>query len=344
LLKEQRVPGAIVIVGPESQSEDRGTLPRASSTAGIQGSFLAGVEVLGRSVLSRMVQDLSHTRIQELSILVDSSLISTSGESQDLFPYAAGDVWNSAGARLLQAKNSGLDTVIVMRIRAYIEFDPAELIQFHRDRCEPVTQACDEQGPLDLWAVSPRAFDVGDDLQAMLQSAERPYYPVRGYVNRLHTLRDLRCLCVDGLNSRCQFRPKGYEVRPGVWMAEGALVDQTARIVAPAYLGSGARIAEQCLVTRCSSIEANSQVDYGTAVEDSWVLPNTYVGIGLDLSHSITSGNSLWNLSHDVKLEIIDPVVMRQQPPNKTRRQMNRPWRSEARLSEMALSADESRR
>ena len=338
------MPGAIVIAEPESRSENQGILPRASS-ARIQGDFLAGIEVLGRSVLSRMVQDLSHTRIQELSILVDSALIGPiSGDPHGLSPYATADVWNSAGARLLQARKSGLDTVILMVIRAYVEFDPAELIQFHHDRCEPVTRACDEQGPLDLWAVTPQAFAEGDDLQATLRSAERPYYPVRGYVNRLCTLRDLRRLCVDGLTSRCQFRPKGYEVRPGVWMAEGAQVDQTARIVAPAYLGSGARIAEQCLVTRCSSIEANSQVDYGTAVEDSWVLPNTYVGIGLDLSHSIASENLLWNLSHDVKLEIIDPVVMRQQLQSRTRRHMNRPWRSEARFGEMALLADESTR
>jgi len=340
------VPGAIVIAGPEGKNENDGTLPLDSSTAKFQSSFLAGIEVLGRSVLSRMVQDLSQTRIQELSILVDSSLIaSSSTASQDLGPYATADVWSSARARLLQAKKNGLDIVIVMMMRAYIEFDPAELMQFHRDRCEPVTRACDEQGPLDLWVVTPQAFDEEDDLQQMLQSAERPYYPVRGYVNRLHTLRDLRRLSLDGLSSRCQVRPKGYEVRPGVWMADGAQVDQAARIVAPAYLGSGARIAEQCLVTRCSSIEANSHVDYGTAVEDSWILPNTYVGIGLDLAHSIASGSCLWNLHRDVRVEIIDPVVMRQQLPGKTRRQMNRSWRPEARLGEMALSAaDESTR
>ena len=340
------MPGAIIIAEAEGQNENQAALPLAPSRAHFQSRFLATVEVLGRSVLSRMVQHLSHTRIQEMSILVDRSLItSTSGDSQDLSPYAAADVWNSARARLLQAKQSGLETVIVMRIRAYVEFDPAELIQFHRDRCEPVTQACDEHGPLDLWAVNPHAFNEDDDLQTMLRAAERPYYPVRGYVQRLHTLRDLRRLGVDGLNLRCQLRPKGYEVRPGVWMAEGAQAERGARIVAPAYLGSGARIAEQCLVTRCSSIEASSQVDYGTAVEDSWVLPHTYIGIGLDLSHSIVSGNYLWNLSRDVKLEIMDPVVMRQQLQSKPRRQSNRPWRAEARSGEMALSAaDESTR
>lgn len=341
------MPGAIIIAEAEGQGENQAGLPLAPSTTKFpQSSSIATVEVLGRSVISRMVQHLSLTRIQEMAILVDSSLItSTSGDSQDLSPYASADVWTSARARLLQAKKSGLDTVIVMLLRAYIEFDPAELIQFHRDRSEPITQACDEHGPLNLWAVNPHAFNEDDNLQTMLQAADRPYYSVRGYVQRLETLRDLRRLCVDGLNSRCQLRPKGYEVRPGVWMAEGAQTARGARIVAPAYLGTGARIAEQCLVTRCSSIEACSHVDYGTAIEDSWVLPHTYLGIGLDLSHSIVSGNYLWNLSRDVKLDIKDPVVMRQQLQGKPRRQSNRPWRAEARCGEMALSAvDESTR
>jgi len=47
-------------------------------------------------------------------------------------------------------------------------------------------------------------------------------------------------------------------------------------------------------------------------VEDSSILPNTYVGIGLDLSHSIVNGRSLLNLQHNVNLEITDPVVMRE--------------------------------
>ena len=47
-------------------------------------------------------------------------------------------------------------------------------------------------------------------------------------------------------------------------------------------------------------------------MEDSSVLSNTYVGIGLDLSHSIVDGRNLLNLQHNVSLEITDPVVMRE--------------------------------
>ena len=59
-------------------------------------------------------------------------------------------------------------------------------------------------------------------------------------------------------------------------------------------------------------MESDCQVDYGTVVEDSSILSNSYVGIGLDLSHSVVDGNNLLNLERNVTLEIADPCVIRQ--------------------------------
>ena len=44
-------------------------------------------------------------------------------------------------------------------------------------------------------------------------------------------------------------------------------------------------------------------------------MPNSYVGIGLDLAHSVVDGQTLTNLHHGVMLKIGDPVVMRQNKP-----------------------------
>jgi NDP-sugar pyrophosphorylase family protein len=65
------------------------------------------------------------------------------------------------------------------------------------------------------------------------------------------------------------------------------------------------------LITRCSNVESGCQIDYGTVVEDSSILSNSYVGIGLDLSHSIVDGSNLLNLERGVTLEIADPCVIR---------------------------------
>ena len=60
-----------------------------------------------------------------------------------------------------------------------------------------------------------------------------------------------------------------------------------------------------------SNVESNCQIDYGTIVEDSSILSNTYVGIGLDVSHSIVNGDQLLNLEQGVAVEIADPGMIR---------------------------------
>jgi len=53
-------------------------------------------------------------------------------------------------------------------------------------------------------------------------------------------------------------------------------------------------------------------IDYGTVIEDSSVLKNSYVGIWLDVSHAVVGGNKLMNLERNVLLEISDPSLIRE--------------------------------
>jgi NDP-sugar pyrophosphorylase family protein len=82
--------------------------------------------------------------------------------------------------------------------------------------------------------------------------------------------------------------------------------------VAPAYIGRGSRIREDTLITRCSNIESFSSVDYGTVIEDSSILANSYVGIWLDVSHAVVQGNRLLNLERNVLLEFSDTSLIRE--------------------------------
>jgi NDP-sugar pyrophosphorylase family protein len=105
--------------------------------------------------------------------------------------------------------------------------------------------------------------------------------------------------------------PFGREIKPGVWVDEGAQIHGRARIMAPAYLGCGSTIREDTLVTRSSNIESFSCIDYGTVIEDSSILTNTYVGIWLDVCQAVVRENQLFNLAHNVALEIADPSLIR---------------------------------
>ena len=309
---------AIVIVGPEAQPASDGLRLAPAAAPKTSGEILACVEVVGQSVLDRTIENLWRTGVSQISIFVDRSLTPfgfSDGGNTSLHPTS--NVWRDAEAKFDEYREAGVDTVWIVRVGPYIEMEFADMMRFHSERGPAITRAVDSAGPLEVWVVHPERFSGSARLpELLLIGAER--YGVSGYVNRLETARDLRRLAVDSLTSRCRLRPQGFETRPGVWMGASAQVDRGARIVAPAFIGRGVKISEQCLITRCSAVESNSHIDYGTVVEDSSILSGTYVGIGLDLSHSIVEGESLLNLRHDVTLRINDPVVLRHVRTGKT--------------------------
>lgn len=315
------VVGVIILVAPEIPQLSRGVSAAKSSGGNLRaeefqkGTPLACVEVLGRSVLERGVDQMLRAGVNAITLLGDGCFAPVRDEVDQAatsFPLTWGDdAWLSAARTLKRHKEPGIDVTFLVRAHAYVELDPLDALQFHRGRQQVVTRAFDEEGPLDIWIIDTARVTESDDIVATLGQVEPAHYAVRGYVNRLEEPRDLRRLVVDSLSSRCRLRPQGSETRPGVWVDEGAQVHRTARIVAPAFLGRKSKIEEQCLITRCSNIESNCQIDYGTVVEDSSILSNSYVGIGLDVSHSIVNGNQLLNLERDVALEIEDAGMIR---------------------------------
>ncbi len=300
--------GAIVIIGSgNTQESTAGSLARP-------GVPLACVEVLGRSVLGRQLADLRRVGIDSISLLANYDLSYARTELE----YAANaslifvdDPWTAASEQFAAYRISGFNAVIVIRASAYAELSYSDVLQFHKEQEEGITRVICPDGPLDVWVFDVATLGKSEQISDLLRSAVGARYWFPHYVNRLQNARDLRRLVTDTFNATCRLHPDGYESRPGVWMSETAEVRRGARVVAPAYIGRGSKIEEQCLITRCSNIESNCRIDYGTVVEDSMILPNTYVGIGLDISHSVVSGSSLMNLERDVTLEIGDPGVVR---------------------------------
>ena len=275
----------------------------------------AHIEVLGYSVLRRAIERLIQAGVHAISVFTNQR------ESFERFDDLPGVVvapsenpWRSAAERIQREMAVLNSALVIMNLDAYIEFDPVDALQF-RDRCEgAIVRGCDDRGALGLWVADPSRISA-DDLYAQLHDVEWDRFPIRGYVNRLENPCDLRRLAVDSLSAKCQLQPRGFEVRPGIWMGDGAQVEKGARLVAPSFIGRGVRISPQALITRCSNVECDSIVDYGTVVEDTTVLPNSYVGIGLDLSHSIVDGSTLLNLQHRVTLTITDSAVIRRNKP-----------------------------
>jgi hypothetical protein len=311
-----------------------GILPPAKLR--VRDGSLPCIEVLGQTVLARTIEELVRGGVDSVAVIANSSFTSAVlGEDKVGF-FAVPDVWQCAAEKIA---GFNAESVLVMRLGAHVEFDPADLLQSHRDGKTAVTRARNHAGPLDLCVMDPSLVSDGSDLLSAVEGGDSASYFVPGYVNRLESPHDLRQLICDALAARCQFRPQGFEVKPGVWMGQGAQVERGARIVAPAFIGRNSKVADQSLITRGSNVESNSHVDYGTVIEDSSVLSNTYVGIGLDLSHSIVDGDNLLNLQHGVMLKIGDPVVLRHMKENRDRSSKDGSFLPNLGITDMAMSS-----
>ena len=103
-----------------------------------------------------------------------------------------------------------------------------------------------------------------------------------------------------------------------------------ARIVAPAYVGRHAKVGSATLITRYSSVECNSHINDHTALEDSSVLEDTYVGAGLDVMHCVVSGKHLAHLRRNVALDIEDDTLIGTNQVSTLRRVLRRYRESKA--------------
>jgi NDP-sugar pyrophosphorylase family protein len=310
--------GAIVIVGTKAEGLVPGLAGSHAAVgtnhAALVAEPLSYVEVGGRSVLDRTIDRFRDADVEAISVLVEAHSSSEIPRLANAFPKVMVQVVSDLGLAITQKlseySENGIEHSFLNWADAYVETDLLDLFYFHREARQVVTRAFDNEGVLDLWVI-----DCANSMpiEILLREAESGgvSYFVREYVNRLVHPRDIRQLASDILRGRCERGPSGQQLRPGVWVDAGADIHRHARIVAPAYIGCGARISEDTLVTRCSTIEKECFVDCGTVIEDSSILANTHVGIWLDVCHAMVRGNRILSLQRDVMVEISDPRLMR---------------------------------
>ncbi len=305
---------AILIVAPPAG--DR----QGSGAELIGGMPLAFADILGRPVIYRVVDRLLKSGVQSIAIISESAVNSWPTAMPGEIPGSkwiqanAENLWKSAEHAFTEFAQGGADAVLVWRVGAYAEFDLDEFLQFHVDSQSHVTVMADADGvPLDICMIAAsRRNDAAYALRHQLRKfrgSNTPYF-FDGFVNRLCESRDLRQLAVDSLQQLTDIEPVGTEVRPGIWLGKGARVHKRARILSPAFIGSKARVRASAVVTRCAALEHHVVIDCGTVVEDVSILPYSYVGAGLDLSHSVVGFRRLWNLPRCVEVEISDAKLV----------------------------------
>lgn len=275
-------------------------------------------DILGRSVLDRTIARLRSASVETISLVVGSSVSSFPLQSaRDLEIVRVDrsvDPWREAQRTLRRHGVLGIETSLVIELSTYMEFSVKDSVAFNRTKGFPLTQFHDNAGPLDSWIVDCKWFsDAGGTLpfrEDAFPGLPVPF-PIAGYVNRLNDFHHLRALVVDTLLARCEMKPIGREIRPGIWADEGARVHRTARLVAPVYLARSARVGRSAVITRFSNIERHAEVGDGTAVHLATILPNTILGRGLDVSDAVVKGNKFFDLGRNVGFEVDDPKLIR---------------------------------
>jgi NDP-sugar pyrophosphorylase family protein len=279
---------------------------------------LATLDVAGKSTLQRMAERLQQYGISSVSAVVEATApsgIRNFGLPSDItcISSAPDRFWKTAESVFNDMAQSGAELVVLVRLGAYAEVDFEKLVQFHIDRKERVTRMASDGQMLEIFCISAsRRNDAASLFRTQLAHcrSECPLLQHDGYLNQLASARDLRQFAIDILLRQTQTCPAGKEIKPGVWTAPGAMIEKGARVLAPAFVGSLARIRSGAVITRCSSVERHAEVDCGTVIENSTVLPFSYVGAGLDLAHSIAGMGRIVNLHRDVTVTIVDPKLV----------------------------------
>ncbi len=92
--------------------------------------------------------------------------------------------------------------------------------------------------------------------------------------------------------------PTGREVRPGVWVHPEADISARAGIVAPCYIGAGARVGPGARVIGPAIIGAGCVLHRKSLVRDSLILPGTHLGPGARAEGAIVSADG--EMSHRI--------------------------------------------
>ena len=303
--------GAIITVAAEEQG--RGT---SNDETPSQSLFSLGIsrvvcqEFLGQTLLQRTRQRLRESGVEQHTVLFEhlgsKSLIPSGSKTAESFSSA----WENAVGQQL---DDGAEVLFLIRLGAYLEIDFRDLLNFHRETSSGLTQVYGKKGAFDFGVVSANRLrtEAGSyrrRLSALIPQSRR--YSFSGYSNSLREPADLRCLVYDALTGRNMIRPNGEEAGPSIWTGDGARVDPTASLCGPVYIGANTQIKGSCIINGCTAIERDCELDFGTTVTDSCVLPGTYVGVGLNIVHSIVAPNRLFHLDRNVGMDISDSYII----------------------------------
>lgn len=263
-------------------------------------------EILGASLLDRTLGKLEKLGTLPPKVLSGGNVSDHVLPSRSTRSGSFIDSWEKA---LSGYANAGVESILLVRVGTHSDLDYGDFVRFHRETSSPLSHAYSGESSLDIAVVNATPLRNADDplrrvLSHLIPQQKRFRY--EGYVNRLRNREELHRLMQDGLHGRCQLPPVGTQIRTGVWCGDGAEIDPTVAIEGPAFFGAQTKVAAGSKVSGTSSIERDCEVDCGTVIENSLVLPGTYIGAALDVRRSVVASAKLFNLDRNIEVSVSD--------------------------------------
>jgi hypothetical protein len=271
----------------------------------------AKLDVLGKSLVDRNISRLQEAGVESSSVVPEGSALSQLLPTRSTASNDSISVWEKAIGEYVR---QGVSTLLLLRTSTYTDLDYAELLRFHSERRAGLTQVYGADTSVDVAVVDANLLRKADSAYRTTLSnliPDQEHFGYQGYINRLRKPQDFRRLIEDALTGKCSLRPVGTQVSDGVWFGTGVEVDDSCVITGPAFIGSGTRMAACTSISGGSAVERNCEIDCGTTVDQSWILQETFVGLGLTVRGSIVSNQKMFNLDRKTELAINDPRLIR---------------------------------
>src|SRR5499427_2686880 len=113
-----------------------------------------------------------------------------------------------------------------------------------------------------------------------------------GYWEDVGTHEAYHRVLADVLTGKVQAHIDGFEVSPGVWVAEGAEVDPDAILTGPLCIGDYAKIEPGAQLREFTVVGSNVVVKEGAFLHRATVHNNVYVGVGATLRGCVIGKNT----------------------------------------------------
>ncbi|GGL29486.1 mannose-1-phosphate guanyltransferase [Planomonospora parontospora] len=117
-------------------------------------------------------------------------------------------------------------------------------------------------------------------------------YVAGGYWEDVGTHQSYLAVQADVLSGRVAVDLDAFELSPGVWVAEGAVVDPDAVLKGPLYIGDYAKVEAGAELREYTVLGSNAVVREGAFLHRAVVHDNVYVGPGVHLRGCVIGKNS----------------------------------------------------